>query len=140
MRYHWTTFYEKTSDKDPAEHIVAKEVIGPSTFTATSGITFLFVKILGFKPTTFEEFVAMYPNIFDPSMGYPALKDNRRNGISCRTWIFRVLSRMVQVGRIVRSAELESLNKLEQFMTERSLANEKSLNEGSGVFNVFTRV
>ena len=106
MCYQWRTAQGRREDTDPAEEF-AYGVIEPVTMLSEDNSLFLaFIRISSFTPPsgdTVENYLQLFHDIFPTS--YANYIDNRKHGMSCRTWVLEALQRLRRAGHLSLTAE-----------------------------------
>ncbi len=127
-RLHWTTSGYGAAT---AEHVGYYYISQPSTYTEEAGVAFAFVKISGLEPTMgVDDLLQMFQGIFDPADGFPSIRENRARGITCRTWLLRVVEKLVKAGWIRRPDGSPAMENMEAFIVEKSMEQEALVSRG----------
>lgn len=135
-KHHWAVLPANSSTIEGP----VSEIVHPvTTYSKTEGIAaFAFFRIEGFTPTPDMDDVLhkIFHNVFDPPypLGYTTVPENRKNGISCRTWAMCVCKELMKAGHIVRADSDNDVNKIEKFVTDKSVEIEL-LSSVEGAFN-----
>ncbi|THU91872.1 hypothetical protein K435DRAFT_576608, partial [Dendrothele bispora CBS 962.96] len=95
-RYHWRQVRSRTTVTSPIE-VFSYETLACITETTRGlNLNLAFVKIEAFTAprgaTPDNYYVPLFRSIFATS--YPTVMQNRRQGITCRTWVFAALERL----------------------------------------------
>lgn len=90
------------------------------TFRDGCIMIFAFFKILGYREVAHSEEIVreIAGNAFN-TLGYKTLKENRNNGLTCRTWVMRVIEQMKAKGILDRDESAEWFEKVVARKTER---------------------
>ncbi|KAJ7197230.1 hypothetical protein GGX14DRAFT_471931 [Mycena pura] len=102
-RHHW---HEKTDKPGFAEGYGVQKVQPKSL---TGRIVLGYFKIRGYSPPAARVFTEICDTTYETS--YLTVPDNRRNGITCRTWVLQVLSTLCARGCISGWVESGSIRK-----------------------------
>ncbi|KAJ3865120.1 MAG: hypothetical protein NXY57DRAFT_431929 [Lentinula lateritia] len=120
-RYHWS---ERGGTRGVYAEGVHVQVINPvTTYSASYNVALAYFKVTGFNPAT-------PPNIMQQAAfsafpeSYLTVRENRQNGLSCRTWVLQVLRTLITWRYLVRNDYPESI---EAVVKARSMQVENSL-------------
>ncbi|KAL1667089.1 hypothetical protein GGF50DRAFT_49389 [Schizophyllum commune] len=94
-----------------------------------------FVKVRGYTPL--EHDVRKLFAGLEPSGGSNSWRTNRKNGLSCRTWLIRALALLQREGAIVRDAPVEEV---EEMVKKIGMEVESRLGNGEDVGTLITEV
>ncbi|KAJ2919406.1 hypothetical protein MD484_g1047, partial [Candolleomyces efflorescens] len=94
-------------------------------------VTFAFFKISGFTPPDFEITKQLAINAFDPphTAGYATVVENRKKGLTCRTWAMKVYKRLLEAGFIQRDVSAAP-DEIEALIRSKSIELEQRAAEG----------
>ncbi|KAF9072298.1 hypothetical protein BDP27DRAFT_1418205 [Rhodocollybia butyracea] len=103
-KFHWVLYFTGASGAgatryqwspnvrgDTAEFTECDTIDTPTTFTRTGTTIFAFVKIHGYIPISLNDLAPLCANVFDPADRYSTVYENRRNNMTCRTWLLAAL-------------------------------------------------
>lgn len=127
-RYHRNRVHDRglVVDRDrKAEKYVCEDMGVPMTRHGSD--TLAFFKVEGYKPPAAAEaadvnlrsFAEVCDKAFPSGVSYATVEMNRANGISCRTWIFKVLQELSSKGVVERTGRVHVLE-LEGVITDAS--------------------
>ncbi|KAI5895283.1 uncharacterized protein SCHCODRAFT_02618988 [Schizophyllum commune H4-8] len=94
-----------------------------------------FIKVRGYTPSGLnvrELFASL-----EPSGGSNSWRTNRKNGLSCRTWLIRALTLLQREGAIVRDRPVEEV---EEMVKKIGMEVERRLGNGENVGTCITEV
>ncbi|OSD05007.1 hypothetical protein PYCCODRAFT_1406332 [Trametes coccinea BRFM310] len=95
-----------------------------------------FVKVRGYAPNSTVDVHALFRSL-EPAGGSSSWMENRKRGLSCRTWLLRALSLLQKEGLISRE---DSVSGIEDVVKQIGLDVECRLGEDEDVPTVFTEV
>ncbi|KAF8999289.1 hypothetical protein BDQ17DRAFT_1361097 [Cyathus striatus] len=130
-RIHWTLI--KTRDiNSPAEGLVSIPDYSASTYSRGNTATFAFFKIAGYDAVAGEDWDVVWDcanTVFPEGLreGFKTVKENRKNGVRCRTWALGFLRRLVESGILHRS--VEEVQGFEKLVVDTSIVIEENADE-----------
>ncbi|KAJ6618287.1 hypothetical protein B0H10DRAFT_2030168 [Mycena sp. CBHHK59/15] len=114
-RYHW---FEKPDTSGNLAEGYGFQSVQPKSLTGR--VVLGYFKIRGYTSPSAGIFAEICQATFQTS--YPTVYENRRNGITCRTWVFQVLSTLCTLGYITGfdGSCRAFVDSLERVITEQS--------------------
>lgn len=112
-RHEWAEDISRTSaeryfyNTNPVPSVAA-------TYTPQGRLIFAWFKISGFVYRAGFDWVEEFSQVFPAAGSYPSWSENRKHGMSCRTWVTQVLEVLRENGLLVRddnAAHLEEVVK-----------------------------
>ncbi|KAI0776025.1 hypothetical protein BD413DRAFT_258812 [Trametes elegans] len=94
-----------------------------------------FVKVHGYTPRGVDVRAAFAS--LEPGGGSSSWRENRKNGLSCRTWLMRALALLQSEGEIMRDS---SVQEIEDKVKEIGMGVEQRLGNGEDVGTLITEV
>ncbi|TFY72128.1 hypothetical protein EVG20_g884 [Dentipellis fragilis] len=100
-RYHWRQVNSRQAPTDPIEEFTYN-VINPITeMTRGNNLNLAFIKITAYtapRGGSSDYFVSVFQGVFPDS--YSTVRENRRNQLTCRTWVMCALEKLRAAGII----------------------------------------
>jgi len=126
--YHWALIHCDESCKMTRHEWAQDLKLGPQSLeayrtqelervaaTADQGTPILgYFKVTGYSPVPHSDFADLCSVAFQ--RGYPTVAENRAKGLTCRTWLFKVLALLNSQGHLSRS----DLQEIEDAVKKRS--------------------
>lgn len=107
-----------------AEGVDIQELHPVTTYSSTNNLTLAFFKITGFNSATPSDKIHQVALAAFPDRGYPSVRENRQNNLTCRTWALKVLRILMDEGWLVRNDIPEVI---EDIVKKRSIEVEGNL-------------
>ncbi|KAJ3903443.1 hypothetical protein F5879DRAFT_959566 [Lentinula edodes] len=107
-----------------AEGVDIQELHPVTTYSSTNNLTLAFFKITGFNSATPSDKIRQAALVAFPDRGYPSVRENRQNNLTCRTWALKVLRILIDEGWLVRNDIPEVI---EDIVKKRSMEVEGNL-------------
>jgi hypothetical protein len=105
-KHHW---YQAPAGTGYAESYQYRVIDPVATYSNTGVATFVYLKVRGFTSpgaTIFREVASTaFPE--EIRFGFGSVRDNRQANLSCRTWVMRVLDRLINLGYIRNNSPLK---------------------------------
>ncbi|TRM62930.1 hypothetical protein BD626DRAFT_569505 [Schizophyllum amplum] len=93
-----------------------------------------FVKVRGYTPNVALDIRSSFSAV-EPSGGWSSWRENRKNGLSCRTWLIRALALLQKEGVVVRECPVEEI---EEAVKKIGTEVERRLGEGEDIGTLIT--
>ena len=135
-RHEWAEVKGRREPGSPVE-AYGVSIINPVTeIDQENRRNLAFVKVRGFTPNAAIDLCALFGGL-EPSGGSSNWMENRKRGLSCRTWLMRALALLQKEGVINREGPVGDI---EEIVKQIGLEVERRLGEGEDVDTVLTEV
>lgn len=93
-RHHWATL---TRDVNGREGYVSHQLLNGAQSQTDKSIILGYFKVVGYTPIDIAVFEDACRGVFTTS--YPTVQENRGHGLTCRTWILHMISKLMSQQR-----------------------------------------
>lgn len=103
IKYHWATL-ERSDLNLPVEGLKVGSVNPVTTYSRAYTLTLGFFKVDGYRPIGSDDMLEITKTAFPEQyqFGFSSIRENRRHGLSCRTWVLAVLGKLHGLGYLRR--------------------------------------
>jgi hypothetical protein len=138
-RHEWAEVKGRRDPGSPVEAYAATSIPAATEYDAENRFNLAFVKILGFAaPTAAYDFRARLETL-EPDSASTSWMQNRKRGLSCRTWLIRALALLERDGLLARS-DAEPVFGIEERVKAVGAAVDARLGAGEDVRTALTEV